>query len=79
MGRRLWRRSPRRTLLLGVVALGALLWGAVSQFDIPRERVLDTLLALLLSLALIIVLAALGAGAWIALRRVLSRGDDGDR
>jgi hypothetical protein len=71
----LWRRSPRRTLLLGIAALGVLLWGAVTQFDLPRERVLDALLATLMALGLVICLAALSAAAWVMLKRLRRRDD----
>lgn len=72
----LWRRSPKRTLVLGVLALGVLLWGAITQFELPREQVLSTLWATLLSLGLVIALAALGAALWVLLRQALSDRDD---
>jgi hypothetical protein len=43
-------RSPKRTLVLGVLALGVLLWGAITQFELPREQVLSMLWDTLLSL-----------------------------
>lgn len=63
-----WRRSPRRTLLLGVAALGVLLWGAASQFGIPRETLLSLLGSTLLSLLLVMAAAALSVGFYVALR-----------
>lgn len=68
----LWRRSPRRTLVLGIAALGVLLWGAVSQFDLPREQVLASLLASVISLLLIIALAALAVALWMGIRRLIA-------
>jgi type VI protein secretion system component VasK len=65
----LLRRSPRRTMLLGVVALGVLLWGVVTQFDVPREQVLAMLWDTLLALGVVILLAALATGVLILLRR----------
>ena len=67
---RLWRRSPRRTLFLGIAALGVLLWGAVSQFEIPHELVLESLVAMLLVLGAVIVLAGLSVATYIAVRRL---------
>lgn len=72
----MWKRSPRRTLVLGIAALGVLLWGAITQFDIPRDRVLDALLATVLSLSLVIGLAALSVGGWVLLKKLLRRGSD---
>jgi type VI protein secretion system component VasK len=56
-------------MLLGVVALGVLLWGAVTQFDVPREQVLAMLWDTLLALGAVILLAALATGVLILLRR----------
>jgi type VI protein secretion system component VasK len=56
-------------MLLGVVALGVLLWGVVTQFDVPREQVLAMLWGTLLALGVVILLAALATGVLILLRR----------
>lgn len=53
-----WRRSPARTTLLGVAALGALIWGAVSRLGVDPNSVLAQLLIILLSTAALGALAA---------------------
>ena len=67
---RLWKRSPRRTLFLGIAALGVLLWGAVSQFEIPHELVLESLVGMLLVLGVVIVLAGLAVATYLFARRL---------
>jgi hypothetical protein len=67
------RRRYLRTTILGILAMAALLWAAVDQFGMSRERVLELLMTTLLVVAVIIVIAALGAGLWILLRRLFGR------
>lgn len=55
-----WRRSPARTSLLGVAALGALIWGAVARLGVDPNSVLAQFLIILL------LTAALGALAAVA-------------
>jgi hypothetical protein len=52
------RRSVARTTLLGVAALGTLLWAAVTQLGMSPNSLLAQLLLLLMALALVIALAA---------------------
>ncbi len=59
MKRPFWRRSVARTTLLGVAALGTLLWAAVSQLGLGVNSLLAQLLLLVLALALLIGLAGL--------------------
>lgn len=63
-------------MLLGIAMLGVLLWGAVSQFDIPRDQVLESLLATLMAFGVVIVLAALAVAVYVGLRRLISRHED---
>jgi len=68
------RRGPRRyyrTLFLGVAALAALVWVAVDQFEIPWEDMRELMLFTLLVMGLVICVAALGAAAWLGLRKLL--------
>lgn len=54
-----FRRSPARTTLLGVAALGTLLWAAVSQLGMGVNSLIAQLLVLLAALAIVVVAAAL--------------------
>ncbi len=67
-GRRYWR-----TVILGILALGTLIWVAVDQFDVPIEEVRQLALGTVLVVLLVIVLAALCAALWVTLRRLLHR------
>ena len=53
------RRSPARTTLLGVVALGVLVWAAVTQLGLDVNSLLAQLLLVLMVLGLIALLAGL--------------------
>ncbi len=59
-----------RKLLLGVAALGALVWVVVDQFDIEWATMLELFLAVLLACGLIMLVAAVAAGVWMGLRRL---------
>ncbi|TXS95629.1 hypothetical protein FV139_07050 [Parahaliea maris] len=65
----------RRTMVLGVLALATLVWAAIDQFGVP----VDTVVELALGSALMVVIAIVGAGLfvalWIGLRRLLRRRD----
>ena len=65
-----------RTLVLGLVALAAMIWAAVDQFGIARQDMLDLLYGTLMIAVGIIVLAALGVGFWVGIRKLFGRGDD---
>ena len=67
-------RAGRRYVLrivLAVTALAALIWVAADQFAIPPEQIQTLFVSTLLAVGLVIVAAALCAGLWIALRRLL--------
>jgi hypothetical protein len=61
----------RRTIILGVLALGTMVWSAVDQFGIPIEEMIDLFLATLLGVASVIVVAAVVAALWLSLRWML--------
>lgn len=63
-------RKYYRTILLGIVAMGCLLWAAVDQFGLAWSDMLDLFLATLLVVGLIILSAAAAVGAWMGLRRL---------
>lgn len=70
------RRGARRyyrTLLLGVAALGVLVWAAVERFGVSRQEMGELLIGALLLTGGVIGVAALGAGTWIGARRLLRR------
>ncbi len=67
-------RRPRRyyrTLFLGMAALVAMVWFAVDQFDIPWADMRELLLLTVLVVGVVIGVAALAAGLWIGLRKLL--------
>ncbi|MFT7288419.1 MAG: type VI protein secretion system component VasK [Halieaceae bacterium] len=74
-----WRRSPRRTTLLGVAALGLLLWSAVAQVGIEVEVLRTQFIVISLMLLLVMLLAGLAAGLMVYLRRRRSRDRFGPR
>ncbi len=53
------RRSTARTTLLGVAALGVLLWAAVTQLGVDVNSLLAQLVLILLAVLGLAVLAAL--------------------
>jgi phosphoglycerol transferase MdoB-like AlkP superfamily enzyme len=67
-------RRYYRTTLLGVVALGALIWVAVEQFQIAPREVAELALGALLMVVLVISAAATVALLWVGLRKLLRRG-----
>ena len=67
-GKRYWR-----TLILGIMALAALVWAAVDQFDVSVEEVRELLLGTVLAVLLVICAAAVFALLWVGLRRLLRR------
>ena len=58
-----------RSILLGCSALALLIWVAMDQFDIPSQTMLQLALITALVMLTIIVLAAVLAICWIALRK----------
>jgi len=70
-----YRRYYRR-ILLGVVAMGALVWVAADQFGITREEVSALFLASVLVVVLVIATAALVVALWMGLRRLFGADSD---
>ena len=66
-------RKYYRTIVLGVTAMAALVWSAVDQFGIPWEDMLDLLLLTVAVIGATILSAAMGAGLWIGLRKLMRR------
>ena len=65
-----------RTMVLGVLAMGALVWAAMDQFGISRQEMSEMFLATLLAVGLVICGAAVAVLLWIGLRTLLGRGED---
>ena len=61
-----------RTVLLGIVAMAALVWTAVDQFGISRREISELFLGTVLVVGMVIASAAVMALLWIGLRRLLS-------
>lgn len=68
------RKARRYVLrvLLGAAALGALVYVAADQFEIPREEIQGLFLGTLATVGVVIFAAALCAALWIGLRKLLS-------
>ena len=66
-----YKRSPARTTLLGVAALGVLVWAAVTQLGVGVNSIIAQLVVLLMALLLIMAVAAAGVMlfAWLRKRR----------
>lgn len=69
------RRRHVRTIILAVLAMAALVWGAVDTFEVPPERLWALFLQTLGVLLALILAAAAAAALWILLRRLWQRGD----
>lgn len=70
-------RRYYRTILLGIAAMGTLVWAAIDQFGIPWQEMLDLFLVTLLVAGLVIAVAACCVAAWLVLRKLLwGRGED---
>jgi hypothetical protein len=67
------RRRYVRTIILGVLAMGVLVWGAVDTFEVPPERLWTLFLQTLAALALLMLAAAAVAALWVLLRQLLKR------
>ncbi len=66
-----------RTILLGLAALGVLIWAAIDQFGISHVEMANLFLGTVLIAGGTIGLAAVCAVLWIGLRNLLRGGDGG--
>jgi hypothetical protein len=66
-------RRYYRSIIISVVALAALVWVAVDQFDIAREEILELFVGSLLALLLVVAGAGAAAFLWILLRKFFRR------
>ena len=63
----------RRSILLGVLALAALVWAATDQFGIPPEDMAWLLLYTFVAVGGVIACAAIAVALWLLLKKILSR------
>jgi len=67
------RRRYLRTTLLGIAAMGTLIWAAIDQFGIPVADMVDLLMTTLLAVGTVIGIAAIGVSLWLGLRYLLRK------
>jgi hypothetical protein len=65
-----------RTLLLGMAALGVLIWSAIEQFGISQQEMANLLIGTLFVAGGTIAVAGLCVMLWIGLRKLLGQHDD---
>jgi len=63
-------RRFRRTILLGVLALGTLVYTAVDQFGVAPETLWQLALGSVIAALVVIGAAGLAVGLWLGLRRL---------
>jgi hypothetical protein len=64
-------RRYYRTIVLGVVALAALVWVAMDQFGISRGEMAELFAGTVIVALLVIAVAGLTVLLWMGLRRLL--------
>ena len=64
------QRRYIRTIVLGVMAMAALIWAAVDQFGISWEEIGELFLGTVIAVALVIAAAAIVVALWLGLRRL---------
>jgi TRAP-type C4-dicarboxylate transport system permease small subunit len=68
-------RRYYRTVLLGLAAMGVLIWAAIDQFELSAQEMTELFLGTLWVMGGTIVFAAVFATLWIVLRRLLRSRD----
>ena len=63
----------RRSIIIGIVALGALVWVSTEQYGVPRENIAWMLIYTVAAVFGVIVFAAVVVGLLLVLRKL--RGD----
>lgn len=69
------QRKYYRTIILGVAAMGALIWSAMDQFGISRQEMQSQFLSAVLVVAALVLCGACAAAVWIGLRKLFGRKD----
>ncbi len=68
-------RKYYRTIILGVMAMGALVWMAIDQFGLSVREMSGLLLDTVLAVGIVIGAAAIGALCLVGLRKLTGRED----
>ncbi len=68
-------RRYYRTIILGVMAMGALVWMAIDQFGLSVREMSGLLLDTVLAVGIVIGAAAIGALCLVGLRKLMGRED----
>jgi len=63
----------RRSIYIGVAALGSLVWVSTEQFGIPRESMAWLFVYIIVAALGVIAFAAIVAGLWIQVRKLIKR------
>jgi hypothetical protein len=69
-------RRYYRTIVLGVMAMAALVWAAMDQFGISRQEMTGLFLGVVLVAVLVIFCAGAIALLWVTLRKWMRRSQD---
>jgi hypothetical protein len=64
----------RRSIIIGIVALGSLVWVSTEQYGVPRENIAWMLIYTLAGVFSVIVFAAVVVGLLVALRKLKGAG-----
>ncbi len=68
-------RRYYRTIILGVMAMGALVWMAIDQFGLSVQEMSGLLLDTVLAVGIVIGAGAIGALCLVGLRKLMGRED----
>jgi len=66
-------RRYYRTVVLGILAMAALVWVAMDQFGISRREISELFITTLLVVGLVIGAAGIMVILWMGLRKLLRR------
>ena len=69
-------RRYYRTIILGVMAMAALVWAAMDQFGISQQEMTELFLGVVLVAVLVILCAGVIVLLWVTLRKWLRRNHD---
>ena len=67
------KASNRRTIFLALLATVTFVWAAIYKFDVPAQEMGWLMIYCIAGVLLVVVLAALTVGFFIAARKLLQR------